>query len=354
MGDELSTELEIWVGTYSPADEEGIVRLRFDAGQGTLYRSGGTSGIDRPAFLAAAPGNRMLFAVSESTAGHVVSYGIDPMSRNIAERNRMSSGGEIPCHLSLDPSGKWLLVANYKSGTVSVHPVMEDGTAGPSTDLAIHRGSSINVKRQEAPHPHSVYPIPSTSCWLVSDLGTDTIYTYRLHPVSGKLTLIAEAKARPGTGPRHLAFHPALPIVYSIEELASSITVYALDPLDGSLAQLQTLSTLPDGYTGRSSCAEVVVSRSGLYVYGSNRGHDSIAVFRAAADGRLTPAGHAPSGGLTPRHIALTPDGSHLLAANQDSNSVVVLKLDEGGIPQPTGLDCSVYRPTCLVVVGKT
>jgi|HigsolmetaGSP12D_1036236.scaffolds.fasta_scaffold00401_9 6-phosphogluconolactonase len=347
------SEYEIWAGTYSPAEREGIVRLRFDADRGSLERTGGTSGTDNPSFLAVDPARGLLFAVSETADGQVVSYRIDRSTGGLAEIGRQPSHGDAPCHLTLDPSGRWLLAANYGSGSVSVYPVAQDGAIGPIAGQAAHRGGSVNRQRQEGPHAHSVFPVPSSPFYLVSDLGTDTIYTYRLNGDSGKLEPQAETKARPGSGPRHLAFHPRLPVVYSIEELSSTITVYALDARSGSLSPLQTVSALPEGYAGSNTCAEVQVSPSGAYVYGSNRGHDSIAVFRAGSDGRLAPAGHAPTGGRTPRHFALTPDGGWLLAANQDSDAIAVLKIGDDGVPRETGTVCRVNRPVCLKIFAK-
>lgn len=338
---------QVIVGSYAPAAAEAITLYQYDAEAGTLARTGGITGIESASFLAVDPDRGLLFAASETANGHVVSFRKQE-NGSYTEVNRQPSHGDYPCHLSLDASGNWLLAVNYMSGNVLVYPVAADGTLGPASDEAKHEGSSVNTSRQEAPHAHSVFPIPGSDLYLVNDLGTDTVVTYKLDREQGKLTRQAEMKAVPGAGPRHLAFHPALPIVYVLNELDATVAVCALDQATGTLERQQTISTLPDDFSGDNLCAEIQVSADGKFVYASNRGHDSIVTYRAAEDGLLTIVGFTPSGGKVPRNFTLSPDGRYLLAANQESHLLVVMAVQENGLPNPTGQTYEVQKPVCV------
>ncbi|MBB6671528.1 lactonase family protein [Cohnella nanjingensis] len=348
-----SRPYQLFVGSYSAAAEEGLRILAFDPEHGKLQHLQGLSGIDSPSFLAFDAQRSRLYAVSETGDGNVqggavVAVRVDPASGQLTEINRQPTYGDHPCHLAIDPSGEWLLLVNYTGGSIAVYPIDGDGALGPVSQKLAHAGSSVNAERQEGPHPHAIYAVPGTDCYLVNDLGTDTVYAYRLDRQQGALLPHRETKVEPGVGPRHLAIHPTRPIVYVIEELTSAIAVFAFDASEGSLTHLQTVSTLPDSFAGESTCAEVAVSRDGKYVYGSNRGHDSIASFRVGADGLLEPIGHTPSGGKTPRNFLPLPDGKWLLAANQDSDWVAVLSIDADGYPTPTDEGYAMRKPVCI------
>jgi 6-phosphogluconolactonase len=241
-------------------------------------------------------------------------------------------------------------MVSYGTGILSLHPLAENGEIGPLSQQIKHSGSSVNLERQDSAHPHSIYVDPSNQFVIVPDLGMDKVMVYRLDRAGCKLDLHDEVAVEQGAGPRHLAFHPKLPYAYLIEELSSRITVYDYDVSSGKLQAVQSVNTLPDDFTGANLCAEVQVSPDGCFVYGSNRGHDSIAVFAVdAATGKLTLVERASTLGKHPRNFCLTPDGRHLFVANKDSNSLHVLNVDkETGKLHSTGLSIEVAQPTCV------
>jgi 6-phosphogluconolactonase len=258
----------------------------------------------------------------------------------------------------VDGSGRCVLVANYTSGSVAVLPVGADGRVSPATYVDQHSGSSVNPRRQEGPHAHAIPLDPTGRFALCPDLGMDQLFVYRLDAAAGRLEPNDPPGARlaPGAGPRHLDFHPSKPWVYVINELGSTITAFEWDGERGALRELQTVSTLPETYMGSSSsttCADIHVAPSGRFVYGSNRGHDSIAAFAIdEATGTLTPLGHTSTGGRTPRNFAIDPSGTFLFAANQDTDTIVTFRLDAAtGQPTPTGQVASVPSPVCLKIV---
>ncbi|GFN32166.1 lactonase family protein [Paenibacillus xylaniclasticus] len=336
----------LWAGSYNTANNNGIRALAFDTETGILSEGEGLTCVDNPSFLAYVKEADRLFAVSETSNGAIVAFGRE--GEALAETNRQSSNGDDPCHLTIDESGQWLLLVNYSGGPVSVYPIAKDGSIGPASDTIKHEGSSVNPNRQECSHPHSIYAVPGTALYLVNDLGTDTIYTYRLDRKEGKLALLHETKAAPGAGPRHLAFHPTLSLVYVIEELSNTISVYELDRAEGLLTHRQTVPALPADFDGFNLCAEIAVSEDGRYVYGSNRGHDSIVSFRVGEEGLLELIGHTPSGGKAPRHFLLVPGGRWLLTANQDSDRIAVLSIGEDGYPALTEQGYDMVKPVCI------
>lgn len=342
----------VFVGSYAPASEEGIHLYTLDTQDGRLTRLNGTKGVENPSFLAVDAPRQRLFAVSETAGGSVVAMRYDLTTGAIEEINRQSTEGDHPCHLITDPSGRWLLVVNYSSGNVCVYPIKEDGAIGPMSDQARHVGRSVNANRQEKPHPHSIMNIPSTPFYVVPDLGTDQLYIYELDSINGKLQERSVTKVAPGSGPRHIAFHPKKPFAYVIHELTSMVDVLEVDVSTGALKPVQSLSTLPDRYTGESYCAEVLVSSSGAYVYGSNRGHDSIVVFKTGEDGRLERIGDVSTEGKFPRNFILNPDETWLVAANQNSSSMVVMRLKENELPVTTGPIYEIEKPVCVKVIS--
>ncbi|WP_159888482.1 lactonase family protein [Paenibacillus puerhi] len=341
-------KLTVAIGSYGTAEQEAIHVYKFDTSRGTLERLGGIAGIENPSFLAIGKDRCQLYAVSENGSGEVVSVKADVSGRMLSELNRQPSHGAFPCHLTVDPSGEWLLAVNYEGGSLCVYPIEKDGRIGRPSDQVRHAGRSVNPARQGSPHPHSIIAVPSTSFYLVSDLGTDHIYTYRLDRKTGALELHGRIGVVPGSGPRHLAVHPTKPWIYSIEELSSSVTVYQFEMQTGQMRPIQAISTLPDGYTGENTCAEIAVSSDGAFVYGSNRGHNSIASYKIDEDGRLALLGHTATNGETPRHFALVPGGKWLLAANQDTDSIIVMKIHSWGIPELTGQHYVVEKPSCI------
>jgi len=351
---ELTQDPLVCVGSYAPPERDSIHLLRLDRGSGSLSLIGKASGIANPTFQAFETARGLLFAVSETESdGTVVSYRYDGASGTIREINRQPTNGGLPCHLQLHPSGKWLLAVNYLNGrAVSVYPLDADGTIGVPACQVNHAGTGMHPTRQDGPHPHSIFRIPGTDNYLVPDLGTDLVYSYGLDTMTGKLNVLAENRMFAGGGPRHLAYHPRLPIVYVIHEMGAAVTVHRLDTRTGRLSEVQRLSTLQgnqvETYPSSEICAEILVSESGTYLYGSNRQADTISVFRIEADGRLAMIGNVHSAGRTPRSFTLVKGSRYLLAANQDSDRIVVFEIGNDGIPYPNGHSYEVTRPAFI------
>ena len=349
----------LYIGTYTAAKSKGIYLSRFDPATGRLTPPELAVATPSPSFLALHPGGSFLYAVGEDTrlggkpVGAVSAFSRDMKTGQLTLLNHQSSGGAGPCHLAVDKDGKCVLVANYGDGSIAALPIQADGTLGEPATIIRNSGSSLNPQRQAGPHAHFIVPDPANQFALTCDLGLDKVLVYRLDPA--KATLAANdppsAPVKPGSGPRHLAFHPSGRFVFLISEMAATMTVFAYDAQRGTLKELQTVSTLPEDFTGFKSGAEVQVHPSGKFVYGSNRGHDSIAVFGfEPASGKLTFLECQSTQGKTPRHFVLDPTGQWLLAANQDSDSIVVFRVDtKTGRLTPTGQAISVGAPVCLV-----
>ncbi len=343
----------LFVGTYTGRGSEGLYAYEMDPRTGALALAAVTSGITNPSFLALDAPRRRLFAVEErGPEGAVVAYRVDPASGELTLLNRQPSHGAAPCHLSVDRTGRCVLVANYGSGTACVLPVAEDGCLLEASAVVRHEGSGPRRDRQEGPHAHSITLDPRERFALVADLGLDRVMVYRFDAAQGTLTPNDPpwVQVHPGAGPRHLAFHPSGRYAYLINELDSTLTAFAYDAEQGALSSLQTVPTLPAGYPGASTCADVHVTPSGRFVYGSNRGHDSLVIHAIdPATGRLTYVGHEPTRGRNPRNFALDPTGTFLLAANQDTDTVVTFRLDaETGRLRPTDQVTHAPTPVCL------
>jgi 6-phosphogluconolactonase len=339
-----------YVGTYTRGDSKGIYAFRFDDSTGKLIAMGLAAATSNPSFLAVNPTGRFLYAANEENAGSVTAFSIT--GGKLKPLNTVSSRGAGPCHVALDKTGKWLFVANYNSGSVAAFPVHDDGTLGEASAFVQHSGSSVNPQRQAGPHAHSVNVSPDNRFVLVADLGLDQILTYRIDAAKG-LTPSEPllTKVTPGSGPRHMAFSPDTRFAYSINEMLATVTVFQYDAAAGSLKEAQTISALPAGFSATNSSAEIAVHPSGKFLYASNRGHDSIAIFRIdAAKGTLTAAGHVSTQGKTPRNFAIDPSGKLLLAANQDSGNIVVFRIDQntGGLT-PAGVEAKVPSPVSIV-----
>ena len=346
----------VYIGTYAQGEEKGIYLLEFDAETGELASKGRACEAESPSFLAMHSSQPILYATCErgQPEGIVSAYRMDAKSGLLRLINQQSSKGAAPCHLAVAPSGKHVAVANYMSGTVALFPVLDDGGLGEASAVVQHEGCSVNPRRQAGPHAHSVNFDAAGHHLYAADLGIDKMITYRYDPAHGTLTPSEPpfVSLAPGAGPRHLAFHPAGQFAYVLNELDSTLTAFTKDPATGGLDLIGSFSTLPAGYDGQSTTAEIRVHPSGRFLYASNRGHDSIAVFSIdPSSGSLTPLGHTPTGGKTPRNFNLHPTGRYLLVANQESNNVVVLRIDpEGGLLEPTGHSESVPAPVCVVL----
>jgi len=354
---ERAGELLVYVGTYTTGNSEGIYLYRLKLSTGELEHVATTKGVVNPSFLTVAPNRRFLYAVNEveefagRKSGAVSAFAVDQKTGQLQFLNQQPSLGSDPCYVSTDTNGRFVLIANYTGGSVSVFPAQRDGRLGEATDFKQGQGSSVNRDRQEGPHAHCIVLDPANRFAYSCDLGTDKIMIFRFDARRGKL-LPAEppwTQAKPGSGPRHLAFHRSGDYVFVLNELDCTVTAFARDRRKGTLKELQTLTTLPMGYTGANTCAEIDVSPNGRFLYCSNRGHDSIAIFMIDARANLTAVGHEPTGGMTPRNFAIDPTGAFLLAANQKSDNIVVFKIDQkSGRPIPTGHMAQVPSPVCL------
>jgi 6-phosphogluconolactonase len=354
-----SDMLTLYVGTYTSADRfEGIHVLRMDSTSGALQQVSAVDAGPNPAFLTIHPSGNTLYAVNDAVAkpgietGVVVSFKIDPASGALTSLNDASSEGTGPCYVSTDRKGRLALVANYATGTVTVIPIDDTGALGNPTYVAQHRGTGPVTARQDRAHAHCIVAHPSNRFVLAADLGSDAVLVYRLDEERKALVHLEQADGGmpPGTGPRHLVFHPQLPLVFVVGELNSTVTALRCDPATGVLSSVQTLSTLPSGASGANFPADIHVSPDGRSLYVSNRGHNSIAVYSVAADrGTLALQQHVPTGGDWPRNFTIDPTGRWLLVANQRSGSIIVLARDPGtGRLTPTSQRIDVPNPTCV------
>ena len=337
-----------YLGTYTSwsGGGTGIGLATYDPVTGQLRSTGVFKGVADPSFIIESADGRTLYAVNERSAGSItaITVGQDGALKVI---NTQSTGGADPCHLALDPTGRYVLSANYTGGSVSVHPTRPDGGLGQRTDLVRHKGSGPDPDRQKGPHAHQVLPDVHGRHLLAVDLGADAVFSYAL--TGGRLILVSTAKFKPGSGPRHLAFHPSGKFAYVAGELDSTIVVSAYDSATGVLRPGQSQRTAPTGV--RNYPAEVLVSADGRFVYLSNRGHDSVAVFAVERDGAsLRLVETAPTGGTFPRHITLDPSGRLLFAANQHSNTVTSFRVDRAtGTLSRSGTPLKAPVPVCVV-----
>jgi 6-phosphogluconolactonase len=345
-----------YIGTYTAETSKGIYAFRFDTATGKLAPLGLVAEIESPSFLAIHPNQRFLYAVSEAAEGSVASYSMDRQSGKLTALNTVSSKGGGPCHINLDKTGGTVAVANYNSGSVAAFPVAADGRLGDASAFDQHHGSSANPKRQKGPHAHSVVFSPDNRFLMSCDLGLDKVLIYRFDPGKGSLTANDPpfASVKPGSGPRHFAFHPSARFAYAINEIASTVTAFAYDAKRGALSELQTLSSLPEGGFEGNSTAEIEMHPSGKFLYGSNRGHNSIAVFAVdAGKGTLALIQNASTQGGPPRNFALDPSGQFLLAGNQQTDTIVLFRIDaQTGKLTPTGDKVEIDAPVCIRFVA--
>ncbi len=362
MAQENKQDYYVYVGTYTHGDSEGIYVYRLDSETGALEYSSKITGVVNPSFLDIHPSGRYLFSVNEigefegKASGAVTAFYIHQSTGEISFLNQQATGGGAPCHVSVDATGQYLLVANYGGGSVAAFPISKDGRLDEASSFVQHQGSSVNPKRQSEPHAHAIMIDGSNGYAFAPDLGLDKILIYRLDLENGKLTPNTQpwARVHPGAGPRHLDFHPNGKYAYVINELDSTFTAFRYDEGSGALTEIQTISTLPDDFEGNSHCADIHVHPSGKFLYGSNRGHDSLAICAIDEEtGALNRIGWESTQGQTPRNFCLNPDGTFLLAANQQTSNIVtfVVNTDSGELTE-TGNIAEVPNPVCLKMLA--
>jgi len=348
----------VFAGTYTTKTEsKGIYSFEFDTDTGKLTSKGLAVETPDPSWVVVSASGKYAYAANEAGKGSTVSaFAVDAKSAKLTLLNQMPALGEDPCYMSFDKNGKFLLVANYSSGSIAVFPILADGRLGEHTALVKDQGTTgPNKERQEAPHAHWIETSPDNRFALVADLGLDEVLVYKFDFATGTLAPNEPAFARlkAGSGPRHAVFFQKGKFVFAVSELASTATSFAYDMKRGTLKEIATVSTLPPGFSGRNDVAEVAVHPNGKFLYVSNRGSDSIAILSLDPGSRtLTPTGGIPTGGKEPRHFAIDPGGKYLLAENQHSNNIVVFKIDAatGGLT-PTGQVLEVPSPVDLTFV---
>jgi 6-phosphogluconolactonase len=348
----------VYFGTYTGKGSEGIYASQLDE-KGKLTEPKLVAKVTSPSFLAIHPSRNYLYAVSEvntsegKKGGGVTAYQINRSNGELTKINAQQTGGDHPCHVSIDPSGKCVMIANYSGGNIGSLPIKEDGSLGEMASLIQHTGKSVDKRRQEAPHAHSINPDAAGKYAFAADLGTDEIRGYTIDTTTAKLTPHHIVKVPAGGGPRHFTFHPNGKFAYTNNEMTSSVSCFTYDAATGTLTPLgNPVSTLPDDFKGNNSTAEIRCHASGKFLYVSNRGHNSIAQFNINSNGTITPARQTSTEGKTPRNFGLV--GKFLLAANQDTSNVVVFEIDaETGKLVPTGSSVKVGNPVCVVGVRR-
>ncbi len=357
-------EYLVYFGTYTGKKSKGIYTARLDTRSGKLGDVDLAVETASPSFLAVHPNRRYLYAANEveqfegNKSGSVTAFAIDPRSGRLTQLDQEASGGTSPCHLVVDRTGQALLVANYSSGSLAAFAIAKDGRLAPAATRIQHTGSSVNPARQKEPHAHSINLDAANRFAVAADLGLDKLLVYRFNPEAASLVANQPpfALVRPGSGPRHFAFHPNGRNAYVINEMACTVSAFRYDRRTGELFEEQTISTLPkdDKLVPEFSTAEVQVHPGGRFLYGSNRGHDTIAVFSIDPHtGRLALVENVSSGGKVPRNFGIDPTGRFLLAANQNSDNVVVFAVDsKTGRLTPTGQVLSVGSPVCVKFVA--
>ncbi|MDA1297841.1 MAG: lactonase family protein [Chloroflexi bacterium] len=350
----------MFVGTYTRGGgSKGIYVFRMDGESGAMTQVHVEEGISNPSFLAVHPSQKYLYAVNEVAessgvpGGALTAYAIDASSGKLERINQQSTGGAGPCHVAIDATGKYAVVANYSGGSVCMLPISEDGSLKPSSHFVQHYGGTkVNPRRQEKAHAHSANLSPDNRFAIINDLGLDQLRVYEMDLGAGKLIFkeSSSVKTVPGAGPRHFDFHPNGRFAYVINELGCTVAAYRYNAATAAMTMTNALSTLPKGYKGENTTADIHVSPNGRFVYGSNRGHNTLAIFRInQSDGSIEFVGDQSTGGKTPRNFAIHPDGKYLYAANQDSDSIIQFEVNQStGELMPVGREIRCPMPVCL------
>lgn len=346
----------VFISAFAPSPEGAIHAFRLDLQTGKLTPLHRTTGVEHPFFIALSPDHRFLYSIHAQKFGskepeQVAAYELVGRSGELRLLNRQSALGSAACYLSVDATGKTVLVANYSTGSVASLPVQADGSLGKASSFVQHAGSSVDPARQEGPHAHCFVISPDNRFAFAADLGLDQVLGYRLEAATAKIAPNQPpfVKSPAGAGPRHLTFHPNGQHVYVINELSNSVTLFDYAAAAGTLTERQTIATLPRDFQSKSYCADVKITPNGRFLYGTNRGHDSVAAYRLSEDGRLTLIGIDPSLGKGPQNLAITPDGRLLLCANMPGNNVAVFRIDpQSGKLTSVGQPVALPSPSCI------
>ncbi|MEP6924174.1 MAG: lactonase family protein [Pyrinomonadaceae bacterium] len=354
----------LYIGTYTSGKSEGIYVYQFDSADGKLMPYKIVKNVVEPSFLVIDEGRKFLYAVNETidfqgkASGAISAFAINQEDGGLQFLNQQPSLGGAPCYVTISKNSKFLLAANYVGGNVAVFPIEKDGKLGVPVDLEQHHGSSVNRERQEAAHAHSILLDSNNKFAYACDLGADKIFIYGFDANTGKLLPNAAQpffQAKPGAGPRHLTFHKHEKFAFVINELDSTVTALSYNNKTGELKEIQTVSTLPPGFTGTNTCADIHIAPNGKFLYGSNRGHDSIVSFKIDSQtGKLEYLENVSTGGKKPRNFAIDPTGNFLLAANQDSDNISVFRIEEAsGKLKMNNQMSSVPTPVCLKFISS-
>jgi 6-phosphogluconolactonase len=350
----FAQENYLFVGTYTGKNSEGIYVYKFNTSTGAMDKVSSAL-TENPSYLALSKDKKFLYSVNENgnNKGGVTSFSFDESTGKLTKINSQLSNGDHPCYISVDNSGKWVVVGNYTGGNLSVYPVKEDGSIGEAAQVIQHSGGSINKERQEKPHVHSVVFTPDGKYLAVVDLGTDKIYMYHFDSSAQKPINenAVENPAAPGAGPRHIIFHKTLPYAYTIEELSGKVSVYSVGG-DGTLKNIQSITAHPIGYTGDIGSAAIKISHDGKSLYASNRGgSNTIACFTIDQQtGKIKTQKIVSSGGKAPRDFTIDPTDQFILSANGGSDNITVMKRNQQtGVPEVPGKQVTIPQPVCLV-----
>jgi len=356
MIDNHHGKLFVFVGSYAESEDSGVYVYTLDEATGQLTRVDEVAGLKNPTFLNVDLDQHKLYAISETLSeegakiGEIVAFTVDSTTGALKLINRKNSVQSTTCHIQRDSEGKFLTVTSYHGGMIGLISIEQDGSLGELLDVKQHVGHSVHPN-QDRPHPHSSFFSPDGKYLFVQDLGLDIIQAYSIDSDKQQLIKKGTTHLHPGAGPRHLTFHPHGTYAFVINELDSSITSFTYDAENGELKKQETVPTLPDDFTGENGCAEITISQDGKFVYGSNRGHDSIVIYAFdEATGKLNLVEHVSCEGGHPRHFAITPNGDYLIVANRDTNNLVTFRMDqESGRLQYTGISETVSKPVCVL-----
>lgn len=350
----FAQENYLLVGTYTGKNSEGIYVYKFNTSTGEMKKMSSTL-TENPSYLTFSKDKKFVYSVNENgkDKGGVSSFSFDKSTGKLTKINSQPSHGDHPCYISIDKTGKWIVVGNYSGGNFSVYPVKEDGSLGEASQIIKHTGGGANKQRQEKSHVHSVVFSPDGKFLAVADLGTDKLYMYSFDasaekPVAGKAV---ESATAPGAGPRHIIFHQSLPYAYTIEELSGNVSAYSVEA-DGTLKNIQTISSHPEGYNGDIGSAAIKISNDGKSLYASNRGgSNTLAVFSIdQSTGKIKTQKIVNSGGKAPRDFTIDPSDKYILSANGGSDNVTIFKRNiQTGIPEDAGKQVAIPQPVCLV-----